>query len=194
MPIIDGLEIHTMRHVKMLLPQDMSRQRWLYASFSAGAMTMSFQKVLGEVLRDVRLRNGIPHEDLAGVINASHLRQIEKGLAVIRLDTLVKLCEALGITPSLLLLAVEARLSLMTVEAYLASNTKRLRKHLSAGLFEPIPILEATRGIRGQRANFVRNEALRLQNLGLTNAEIAKKLGVTIRTVQRYLSNKAGGE
>lgn len=178
----------------MLLPQDMSRQRWLYASFSAGAMTMSFQKVLGEVLRDVRLRNGIPHEDLAGVINASHLRQIEKGLAVIRLDTLVKLCEALGITPSLLLLAVEARLSLMTVEAYLASNTKRLRKHLSAGLFEPIPILEATRGIRGQRANFVRNEALRLQNLGLTNAEIAKKLGVTIRTVQRYLSNKAGGE
>lgn len=160
-------------------------------SLLLGAMKMSYEKVLGEVLRDVRLRAGIPHEDLAGIINASHLREIEKGLSVLKLDTLGALCEMLGITPSQLFLVVEARLAGQTVEVRLATNAKMFRKHLAAGLFEPMPRAEAARGVRGQRANFVRDEAIRLQALGLSNAKIAKKLGVTIRTVQRYCAKPA---
>ena len=152
---------------------------------------MSYEKVLGEVLQDVRLHSGIPHEDLVGVINASHLRVVEKGLAALKINTLGALCEVLGVTPSQILLAVEARLSGQSVEARLAANTKIFRKLLAAGIFEPIPKVEAVRGVRGRRANLVRDEAIRLQALGLTNAEIAKQLDVTIRTVQRYCAMPA---
>jgi transcriptional regulator with XRE-family HTH domain len=151
---------------------------------------MSFQKVLGEVLRNVRLRNDISHEDLAGVINASHLRKVEKGLAMIKLDSLATLCKALGLNPSQVLLVVEARLSGHSVEAYLAVNTHQLRKQLSAGMFNLIPSLTASQGIRGQKAMFVRSEVPRLQAAGLTNAEVAKKLCVSVRTVQRYSAPK----
>lgn len=147
---------------------------------------MSYEKVLGEVLRDVRLRQEISHEDLMGVINSSHLREVEKGLSVIKLDTLGALCAMLGVTPSQLLLAVEARLAGQPLKLRLATHAKMFRKHLAAGIFEPIPEVEASRGVRGLRANFVRDEALRLQELGLSNAQIAKELDVTIRTVQRY--------
>lgn len=151
-----------------------------------GRDEMSYEKVLGEVLRDVRLQQGIPHEDLAGIINSSHLREVEKGLSVIKLDTLGALCEMLGVTPSQVLLAVEARLAGQPLKLLLATHAKMFRKHLAAGIFEPIPEAEASRGVRGLRANFVRDQALRLQELGLSNAQIAKELDVTIRTVQRY--------
>jgi len=153
---------------------------------------MSYEKVLGEVLRDVRLRQGIPHEDLAGIINSSHLREVEKGMSIIKLNTLGALCEILGVTPSQLLLAVEARLAGQPLEACLATHAKVFRKHVVAGIFEPFSESEASRGVRGLRSNFVRDEVLRLQQLGLSNAQIAKELDVTIRTVQRYCAKPTG--
>lgn len=160
-------------------------------SFLPGAVGMSYEKVLGEVLRDVRLRAGIPYEGLAGIISETNLRAIETGQSVSKLSTLIALSEAFGLSPSQVLLAVEARLAGQTPEARLAANAKMFRKRLAEGVFDPLSRTEAARGVRGQRANFVREESIRLQALGLSNAQIARRLDVTVRTVQRYCAKPA---
>ncbi|WP_350446513.1 transcriptional regulator [Pseudomonas solani] len=147
---------------------------------------MSYEKVLGEVVRDVRLRAGLTHDACAEVINASHLRQVEKGLAAVRIDTLVALCGVLGVSPSQLLLVVEARSASLDVERHLSASNKHLRALLDAGRFEPFTQEDAARGVRGQKADATRDETRRLQAEGLSKAEIARQLSVTVRTVERY--------
>ncbi|WP_447591055.1 helix-turn-helix domain-containing protein [Aquipseudomonas campi] len=147
---------------------------------------MSYEKVLGEVVRDIRLRVGLTHDACAEVINASHLRQIEKGLAAVRIDTLVALCGVLGVSPSQLLLVVEARSAGLDVEGHLSASSKHLRALLDAGRFEPFTQEDAARGVRGQKADATRDETRRLQAEGLSKAEIARQLSVTVRTVERY--------
>lgn len=147
---------------------------------------MSYEKVLGEAVRDVRLRAGLTHDACAEVINASHLRQIEKGQAVIRIDTLVALCGVLGMSPSQLLLVVEARSAGHEVEGHLVASNKHFRALLDAGRFEPFTQEDAARGIRGQKADATREKIRRLQTEGFSKAEIARKLSVTVRTVERY--------
>lgn len=147
---------------------------------------MSYEKVLGAVVRDIRLRAGLTHDACGEVINATHLRQIEKGLASVRIDTLVALCKALGVSPSQLLLVVEARSAGEEVEGQLAVNNRQIRMLLEAGRFEPVPQEDAVRGIRGLKADATRNETHRLQAEGLSKTEIARQLGVTVRTVERY--------
>ncbi|MCY1508128.1 hypothetical protein D9M68_424280 [compost metagenome] len=152
---------------------------------------MGYEQVLGEVIRDVRLQAGLTHLACAEVINGSHLRQIEKGLSVIKIDTLVALCGVLGVTPSQLLLVVEARLANRDVEAHLAANAGQLRSLIYAGRFERVAPEDAARGIRGRRADETRDETRRLQADGWTKPEIARHLGVTVRTIERYWTKPA---
>lgn len=151
-----------------------------------GAMKMSYKKVLGGVIRDIRLRSGLTHDACAEVINATYLRQIEKGFSVIKIDTLIALCDVLDVSPSQVLLIVEARRAGKGVEEHLAASSKRLLTLLDAGRFEPFGQEDVARGIRGQKADATRDETRRLQADGLSKAEIARKLGVTVRTVERY--------
>lgn len=147
---------------------------------------MGYEQVLGEVIRDVRLQAGLTHLACAEVINGAHLRQIEKGKSAIKIDTLVALCGVLGVTPSQLLLVVEARLANKDVEVHLAANAAQLRSLIYAGRFERVAPEDAARGIRGRKADETRDETRRLQADGLTKPEIARRLGVTVRTVDRY--------
>lgn len=147
---------------------------------------MSYEKVLGEVVRDIRLRAGLTHEACADVINATHLRQIEKGLAAVRIDTLVALCGVLGVSPGQLLLVADARSAGEGVEEHLGANNKQIRLLLEAGRFDPVSPEDAARGIRGLKADATRNETFRLQAEGFSKTEIARQLGVTVRTVERY--------
>ncbi|MHA5498465.1 helix-turn-helix domain-containing protein [Pseudomonas aeruginosa] len=147
---------------------------------------MSYEKVLGEVLRDIRLRAGIPYEGLAGIISERNLRAIEIGHSISKLTTLIDLCEAFGITPSQVLMAVEARQSGRGVEEQIAVSNKRLMELLHAGRLEPVAADDAVRGVRGQKADATRSAVIALQAEGLSKDEIARKLGVVLRTVQRY--------
>ncbi|MCY1553921.1 hypothetical protein D9M68_904530 [compost metagenome] len=115
-----------------------------------------------------------------------HLRRVEKGLKVIKIDTLVALCGVLGVTPSQLLLVVEARLANKDVEVHLAANAAQLRSLIYAGRLERVAPEDAVRGIRGRKADETRDETRRLQADGLTKPEIARRLGVTVRTIERY--------
>ncbi|WP_160015454.1 helix-turn-helix domain-containing protein [Pseudomonas sp. 8BK] len=147
---------------------------------------MNFEKVLGEVVRDVRIRTGLPHEAFAETISASHLRQVEKGLTVLRIDTLVALCNELGVSTSQILLVAEARQAGVEVEGLLSTNNKKMRALLASGRFDLLSKQDAKRGLRGQRADTLRTETARLQAQGLSRAEVAKKLDVDVRTIRRY--------
>ncbi|MFC5694883.1 helix-turn-helix domain-containing protein [Pseudomonas sp. GCM10022186] len=152
---------------------------------------MRYEQVLGEVIRDVRLQAGLTHDACAEVISEMHLRQVEKGLATIKIDTLMALCGVLGVTPSQLLLVVEARLANQDVEEHLASSTAQFRSLIDAGRFERVALEDAARGIRGRKADETRDETRRLQADGLTKPEIARRLGVTVRTIRRYWTKPA---
>ncbi|OWJ98256.1 hypothetical protein B6S59_01385 [Pseudomonas sp. A46] len=147
---------------------------------------MSYEQVLGEVIRDVRLQAGLTHLACAEVINGGHLRLVEKGRKAIKIDTLVALCGVLGVAPSQLLLVVEARLSNRSVEEQLAASTRQLRSLIDAGRFEHVAPEDAIRGIRGRKADETRDETRNLQAAGFTKQEVARRLGVTVRTIDRY--------
>lgn len=147
---------------------------------------MSYEKVLGEVLRGIRLSAGLTHTACSEVINASHLRQIENGLATIKIDTLVALCGVLGVAPSHVLLLVEARQAGFSVEEHQVASSKKFRALLAAGRFVSFAQEDAIRGIRGRKADATRDGVMSMQAEGLHKEEIARRLGVTLRTVQRY--------
>lgn len=147
---------------------------------------MSFDKLLGEVVRDIRIRTGLTHDAFAEIISAAHLRQIEKGLATIKIDTLMALSNELGVSTSQLLLLVEARQAGVPIEGFLSANNKKMRVLLTSGRLDPLSQEDARRGLRGQKADSLRVEISRLQAQGLSKAEIARKLDVDVRTVRRH--------
>lgn len=147
---------------------------------------MSYEKMLGEVLRAVRLQAGLTRGACGEALSIPNLRKVENGQAVIKIGTLVALCEVLGVAPSHVLLVVDARRAGLDIEDQILASNKRLRALLSAGRFEPVFQEDAVRGIRGRKADTTRDGVCRLQAEGLHKEEIARRLGVTLRTVQRY--------
>ncbi|VXC54335.1 conserved hypothetical protein [Pseudomonas sp. 8BK] len=147
---------------------------------------MPYEKVLGRVLRDIRLQAGITRSECVEVLTIANLSQVENGLAAIRVDTLVGLCEVLGVALADVVLVVEARLSGLRVEEQLAVRNERIGVLLEAGRLEPVAEEYVIRGVKGQRADSTRDAVIRLQGEGLSKEEIARKLGVGRRTVYRY--------
>ena len=144
---------------------------------------MRYEAVLGQVLRDVRLQAGLALTDCVTVLTAANLSQIENGLAVIQIESLVGLCEVLGVAPSDVFLLVEARRSGLSVEDQIAVSTARLGALLGTSSLAQV---DAVRTIARQRRDNVRAEVMRMQREGLHKQEVARRLGVTVRTVQRH--------
>ncbi len=150
---------------------------------------MGFEKVLGQVLRDIRIHSGLTRTELVETLHISNLSKIENGHILPRIDTLAALCGALGVALSDVLLVVEARRSGLDVQDQILRSNKRLMALLNAGRLNPVAADDAIRGIRGQKADSTRDAVLRLQGEGLSKEEVAKKLDVGLRTVQRYWSS-----
>lgn len=153
---------------------------------SFGRKEMSYEKVLGEVLRGIRLQVGLTRGSCGEVLSIPNMRKVENGQAVIKINTLVALCEVLGVEPSHVLLVVEARRAGLDIEEQIGASNKKFRALLSAGRFEPVAQKDTLRGIRGQKADSTRDAVMQMQGEGLHKEEIARRLGVTLRTVQRY--------
>lgn len=147
---------------------------------------MPYKKVLGRVLRDIRLQAGITRSECVEILTISNLSQVENGLAAIRIETLVGLCEVLGVALADVLLVVEARLSGLRVEEQIAVSSERIWALLATGRLEPVAEEYVSRGVKGQRADSTRESVVRLQREGLGKEEIARKLGVGRTTVYRY--------
>lgn len=67
----------------------------------------------------------------------------------------------------------------------MAVSSQCLRVLIEAGKLDAVGANEAARG-EGKRADETRNEIRRLQAAGSAKADIARKLGVAIRTVDRH--------
>lgn len=147
---------------------------------------MGFERVLGQVLRDVRLQAGLSRTECAERIHKANLSKIENGQTLPRIDTLAALCELMGLALADLFLIVEARQSGRSLEEQIALSNRRLGALLSAGRLEPVAADDAVRGVRGQKADATRFAVITLQAEGLSKEEIARKLGAGLRTVQRY--------
>lgn len=147
---------------------------------------MRFEKALGRVLRDIRLQAGLTRAECNEALSIAKLSHVENGQSVIRIETLVGLCEVLGVALSDVFLAVEAYCSDRSIEEQLVVSNKRIKALLSAGRLDRVTLDDARRGIRGRKAEATRDSVQRMQAESLSKDEIARKLGVTLRTVQRY--------
>lgn len=146
----------------------------------------AYSVALGSVMRDLRLRAGLSGDAFLGAITRTNLYLFESGRAQVKIGTLVHLCEVLGLSPSQVLLIVEARLAGLPLAEFMATSTADFTLAMETGLFEPASADEAVRGLKGQRSDQLRQSVLDAQASGDSKAEVARKLGVSTRTVTRY--------
>lgn len=147
---------------------------------------MDYLQTLGQILREIRVAQGLSREDCSVVLNRDHLAKIEQGRLALTVLKLKSLSELFGVSQSLILLTVEARLSGQTVEEYLVSSELRLREHLATGELSSEVCPDALRGVRGKRAAEARKAVQQSQANGMTKSAIVRKLGVSRSTVDRY--------
>jgi transcriptional regulator with XRE-family HTH domain len=141
---------------------------------------------LGQILREIRVAQGLSREDCSEVLNRDHLAKIEQGRLALTVVKFRALSEFLGISQSLVLLAVEARLSGQKLDEYLARSNLQINEHIASGRLSSEVYEDASRGVRGKRAADTRNAIFKLQADGVPKSEIVRKLGVSRSTVDRY--------
>lgn len=147
---------------------------------------MDYLQTLGQVLREIRVAQGLSREDCSEVLNRDHLAKIEQGRLALTVVKFKALSEFLGISQSLVLLAVEARLSGQQLEEYLEHSGLQLKEHVATGKLSSDVYEDALRGVRGKRATDTREAVLKLQAAGVPKYVVVRKLGVSRSTVDRY--------
>ena len=147
---------------------------------------MDYLEALGQVIREVRVAAGLSREGCAQVLNRDHLAKVEQGRLAISVLKLYSLCECLGISLSLVLMAVEARMVGIDLEAYRHQQERDLNRLVGAGLLSCVINHGASCGVRGKRAEDNRLAIQTLQTEGLAKMEIVRRLGVSRATVDRY--------
>lgn len=147
---------------------------------------MDYLQTLGQILREIRVAQGLSREDCSVVLNRDHLAKIEQGRLALTVLKLKSLSEFLGVSQSLILSTVEARLSGQKVEEYLVSSALRLKEHLATGKLSSEVSPDALRGVRGKRAAETKEAIQQSQANGMTKSGTVRKLGVSRSTVDRY--------
>lgn len=147
---------------------------------------MDYRQALGETIRDLRINQGLSRDALAEITSRSYVREIEQGLTTIGIDMLVAIAERLGSSPSELMLIVEARLAGEELQAHARMRMKQISRRDKAGLLKPVSEKSAAQGLKGMRAEATQASVERLQSAGFSKNEIARALGVSMRTVGRY--------
>lgn len=147
---------------------------------------MDYLTVLGQVLREVRVAAGLSREACAQILNRDHLAKVEQGRQAISVLKLSSLCEWLGISHSLVLTAVEARLVGIELNSYRLQQEREFVQLIQVGLLSSTTNPRAIRGVRGKRADENRSAIQALQAEGLTKMEVVRRLGISRATVDRY--------
>lgn len=147
---------------------------------------MEYLDALGQVLREVRVAAGLSRESCAQVLNRDHLAKIEQGRQAISVLKFNSLCEYLGVSQSLVLTAVEARLVGIDLKTYRCQQEDDFNRLVDDGVLSSYINPEAIRGVRGKRAEDNRVAIRALQAEGLAKMEIVRRLGLSRATVDRY--------
>jgi transcriptional regulator with XRE-family HTH domain len=147
---------------------------------------MDYLQTLGQILREIRVAQGLSREDCSEILNRDHLAKIEQGRLALTVVKFKALSEFLGISQSLVLFAVEARLSGQKLEEYLVRSDLQLKEQVATGKLSNEVYEDALHGVRGKRAADTRKAILKLQANGMPKCGIVRKLGVSRSTVDRY--------
>lgn len=147
---------------------------------------MDYLEALGQVLREVRVAAGLSREGCAQVLNRDHLAKIEQGRQAISVFKFNLLCEHLGVSHSLVLTAVEARLAGVELNAYRSRQEDEFQRLAGEGVLSSSVNLGALRGVRGRRADDNRSAIRALQAEGLAKMEVVRALGLSRATIDRY--------
>lgn len=150
---------------------------------------MDYRQVLGETIRDVRINLGLSRDAFSEITSRSYIREIEQGLTTIGIDMLVAIAERLSISPSELMLIAEAKLAGEELKVHARMRMKQLSRRDKAGVLKPVSEKSAAQGLKGMRAEATKAGVERLQSDGFSKNEIARTLGVSMRTVGRYWVN-----
>jgi transcriptional regulator with XRE-family HTH domain len=156
---------------------------------------MSLKKEVAGAIRAIRTTRGLDYGDLAEVSVKANIGKLEQGNSSITLDKLIELSEALQFD-SVALLAI--CMAVHKDEPY-TLTLSRARDQLDAFQAEGgVELLrsqligkELLQRPRGKPRNMKNAEAVReLQAAGLSQAEVAEKLGLAKSTVHRYWQTK----
>ena len=147
---------------------------------------MDYLEALGQVLREIRVDAGLRREDCLRALSREYLAAVERGRQSISIAKLRSLCECLGVTPSLVLFAAEARLAALKLEEYQATQERMINEYIASKTLRNEDGAAATHGIRGRQAEKTRKAVQSLELEGLTKIEIARKLSIGTTTVDRH--------
>lgn len=145
-----------------------------------------YLEALGQVLREIRVAAGLSRKGCSHVMNRDHLSKFEQGQQPISVLKLRALCEHIGVSQSLVLTAVEARMAGLELGAYRHRQEDELNRQIQNGALSAELNISAIRGVRGKRAEDNRVAIRTLQSEGLAKMEIVRKLGLSRATVDRY--------
>lgn len=107
---------------------------------------MDYLEALGHTLREIRVDAGLRREDCSRALSRECLASVERGHQSISIVKFTSLCECLGVTPSLVLLTVEARLAKLKLEEYQAKQESLLNEFVRVGKLRSEAGAEAGQG------------------------------------------------
>lgn len=147
---------------------------------------MEYLEALGHVLREIRVDAGLRREDCLRALSREYLASVERGRQAISIAKLRSLCECLGVTPSLVLFAAEARLAALKLEEYQVSQDRLIKEYVATRKLRNEAGAPAAQGVRGRQAEKNRKAVQTLKLQGLSKIEVARKLGIGTTTVDRH--------
>ncbi|MGR6450569.1 helix-turn-helix domain-containing protein [Pseudomonas plecoglossicida] len=159
---------------------------WPYPFFSQSGEEMDYQQTLGQLLKELRVSGGLTREACSEVLSRDHLARVEQGKQGITTGKLQALCELLGVSPSMVFYALEARLAGITLQSGKHEWGEQLEELIHTGRLSSEVQSNASRGVRGMRAGETCEAVRKLQADGMAKMQIVRELGVARSTVDRY--------
>lgn len=151
---------------------------------------MSLRAAYASALQFLRAHKNLSQQNIAKQIDQSHISRLEAGGRSVTLEASQQLAEALELDPLSLLTIVYAAGRGLSPRQILA----RVHDDLDASNLLDVSISseqgKSVHPIMTQAAK-LKNRIMALMNEGLSQAEVARRLGVSRTTVSKYVREKA---
>lgn len=146
---------------------------------------MPVRTAFAVALKLLRTKRGLTQDDLSKKVDQSHVSRIENEKTSPSLEAIIELARVLELSPVALMALVCAAEEKVSAGDVLKIAEKDLQD--MALLQDSIPLkIEETPHPRVTAAAKMREEVQALKGKGLTQAEIARELGMAKTTVQRH--------